>query len=62
MGHEPHNYITVYAQVDDLPAYVAKAESLGGRTLVPPTEVPNMGSFAWLTDPEGTVFGLWKPL
>jgi len=22
--------------------------------------VPGMGSFAWLKDPEGNLFGLWK--
>jgi hypothetical protein len=62
MGHEPHNYITIYAQVDDLNAYLKKAEQLGGKTIVPPQEVPNMGHFAWIADPEGTVFGLWKPM
>lgn len=62
MGHEPHNYITVYAQVDNLQAYLDKAGKLGGKTVVPPTEVPGMGHFAWLADPEGTIFGLWKPM
>ncbi len=62
LGHEPHNYTLVYVQVDDLQAYLTKAESLGGKTMVPPTDVPQMGQFAWLTDPEGTIVGLWKPL
>lgn len=62
LGHEPHNYVTVYAQVDDLAATLEKAESLGGKTVVPPTEVPDSGHFAWLSDPEGTIIGLWKPL
>lgn len=62
LGHEPHNYITIYAQVDDLDATLKKAESLGGKTVVPPTDVPGMGQFAWLKDPEGTIFGLWKPM
>jgi len=61
LGHEPHNYVTVYVQVDDLRAYLDQAAKLGGKTLVPPTEVPNMGHFAWLADPEGTIVGLWKP-
>lgn len=61
LGHEPHNYITFYVQVDDLQAYLTKAEKLGGLTLIPPTEIPGgMGHFAWLKDPEGTVVGLWK--
>lgn len=62
LGHEPHNYITVYAQVDDLAKYLKKAESLGGTTIIPPTEVPGMGHFAWIQDPEGTTFGLWKSM
>jgi predicted enzyme related to lactoylglutathione lyase len=62
LGHEPHNYVTVYVQVEDLAASLKKAEALGGKTLVPPTDVPGMGKFAWLADPEGTIVGLWKPI
>ena len=58
---EPYNYVTIYVQVDDLDAYLERAGKLGGKTLVPPTEVPGMGRFAWLADPEGTIVGLWKP-
>jgi predicted enzyme related to lactoylglutathione lyase len=59
LGHEPHNYVTVYVQVDDLEAYMAKAVELGGKRLVEPVTIP-MGSFAWIADREGTVIGLWK--
>ncbi|MCA9286136.1 MAG: VOC family protein [Phycisphaerales bacterium] len=62
LGHEPHHYVTVYAQVDDLQATLDKATSLGGKVVVPPTEVPNMGHFAWFTDPDGNCMGLWKPM
>ncbi|MGB0715101.1 MAG: VOC family protein [Phycisphaerae bacterium] len=62
LGHEPHQYVTVYAQVDDLEAYLAKAAELGGKTIVEPVEVPEAGHFAWLSDPEGNVIGLWKPI
>lgn len=62
LGHEPHNYTLVYAQVDDLAATIRQAESLGGKQMIPPTEVPGMGHFAWITDPEGRVFGLWKAM
>lgn len=60
LGHEPHNYCLVYAQVEDLDPYLKRASELGGSVLIPPTEVPGMGHFAWIKDPEGTVFGLWK--
>jgi predicted enzyme related to lactoylglutathione lyase len=59
LGHEPHHYVTFYAAVDDLPACLAKAESLGGRTLVPPVDIP-AGTFAWLADPDGNTVGIWK--
>lgn len=60
LGHEPHNYLTVYVQSDDLEATLKKVEALGGSRLVPITEVPGMGWFAWFKDPEGTCIGLWK--
>lgn len=62
LGHEPHNYVTFYAQVDDIPATLANIQKHGGKMLVPMTEVPNMGHFAWFTDPEGNAIGLWKPM
>jgi uncharacterized protein len=60
LGHEPHHYITFYVQVDDLQAYLDRAGALGGKTLVPPVEIPGMGSFAWFADPDGNTIGLWK--
>ena len=52
--------ITVYVKVDDLQAYLDKAEKLGGTTVVPPTELPgDYGSFAVFVDPDGNSFGLW---
>jgi predicted enzyme related to lactoylglutathione lyase len=45
--------------VDDVKAYLAKAESLGAKTLVPPVEIPT-GTFAWIADPDGNTVGLWK--
>jgi uncharacterized protein len=59
LGHEPHNYTIFYVDVDDVAATLEKAESLGGRTLVPPVEIP-AGTFAWMQDPEGNTVGLWK--
>ncbi len=51
---------TIYMRVDDLQAYLDKAERLGGKSLVPPTPLPgDFGSFAMFTDPDGQVVGLW---
>jgi uncharacterized protein len=53
----PH--VNVYAKVDDLQTYLDRAESLGGKTIMPPTDMDNV-SFAMLADPQGTTFGLYK--
>jgi predicted enzyme related to lactoylglutathione lyase len=59
LGHEPQQFTHFYVQVDDVGAHLAKAESLGGKTLVPPVDIPT-GTFAWIKDPEGNTIGLWK--
>lgn len=58
LGHEPHQY--TYVQVNDVQAYLDKAEKFGGKTMVPPVEIPT-GTFAWFSDPGGNTIGLWKP-
>ena len=60
LGHEPEHYTIFYVQVDDVRAYLKKANTLGGKMLVPPIEIPP-GTFAWLQDPDGNTVGLWKP-
>lgn len=59
LGHEPFHYTIFYVDVDDVAAYLKKAESLGGKTLVPAIDIPT-GTFAWIQDPEGNTIGLWK--
>jgi predicted enzyme related to lactoylglutathione lyase len=51
--------VSVYAEVDDLQAYLDKAERLGARVVMPVTD---MGDFAiaLFTDPAGNVTGLVK--
>jgi uncharacterized protein len=54
-------FVTVYIEVDDPAAYLAKAEKLGGKTVMPPTEIPSANlTFAYFTDPEGHLIGLSK--
>jgi predicted enzyme related to lactoylglutathione lyase len=43
----------VYVTVDDVDAASRKAEELGGKILVPPTDIPNVGRFCVLQDPQG---------
>ncbi len=53
-------FVTFYVQVDDLQTYLDKAESLGGKAIVPPTPIPEVGSFAMFSDLDGNVIGIFK--
>jgi predicted enzyme related to lactoylglutathione lyase len=47
--------------VPDLQAALDKAERLGGKSLMPPTEIPEGNvTIAMFSDPEGTTCGLIK--
>ena len=52
------NRVSVYVQVQDLAAALAKAEKLGGKTILPPSEVPGGPKLAMFSDPAGNVIGL----
>jgi predicted enzyme related to lactoylglutathione lyase len=51
-------YVTVYVEVDDLDATLAKVKDLGGNPIVPPTDIPGVGAFAMFQDPEGNTIGI----
>ncbi|MDA1188314.1 MAG: VOC family protein [Chloroflexi bacterium] len=59
-GEGGAKHVTFYASVDDLGATLKKIEKAGGKTVVPPTVIPNMVTFALFTDPEGHMVGLVK--
>ena len=50
--------VFVYVGTDDIETSLAKAESLGGKMVIPKTEIPNVGWFAFFTDPTGNMVGL----
>jgi predicted enzyme related to lactoylglutathione lyase len=53
--------VKIYMRVDDLDAYLDRAEKLGGQRLVPPTDLPgDYGRFAIFTDLDGNQVGLWS--
>jgi predicted enzyme related to lactoylglutathione lyase len=53
--------VKIYMRVDDLDAYLSRAEELGGQRLVPPTDLPgDFGRFAVFADPDGNPVGLWS--
>jgi len=47
-----------YFQVADCAAIVEKATALGGSVKVPPTPIPNIGTFAVLGDAQQGVFSV----
>jgi predicted enzyme related to lactoylglutathione lyase len=51
---------SVYFSVTDADKTVEAAKSLGGKVLVPPTDIPTIGRFAVLTDPQGAAFSVIK--
>jgi uncharacterized protein len=55
------DYAIFYVTVEDVAATIAKAESLGAKTVVPPTTTPDGLVFAQLSDATGHHFGVFSP-
>jgi hypothetical protein len=49
-----------YIATNDVDASVKKVNALGGKVMVPPTDIPNIGRFAIVADPQGAAFALYK--
>ncbi len=53
--------VRIYIRVDDLEAYLDRAEQLGGARLGDTVELPEgYGRIAMFTDPDGNTVGLWS--
>ena len=50
----------LFVEVPDVPAAVADATRAGGRTVVPPSVLPDGDEMAVILDPDGLPFGLVK--
>ena len=57
-AHDGGKRVSVYARVEDLQATLDRAEQLGGKTVLPPTEVPGGPRLAMFADPAGNITGL----
>ena len=51
-----------YFNVNDCDGVTQKAVSMGGKIVMPPTDIPDTGRFAYLQDPYGAVFAVIKLL
>jgi uncharacterized protein len=55
----PPNWMP-YVETRNVDETAKLAASLGGKVMVPPTDIPGTGRFAVLTDPQGAAFGIYK--
>jgi hypothetical protein len=47
-----------YITVDDVDKVAARVVGLGGKLLMPPTDIPTVGRFATIMDPQGATISL----
>jgi len=57
----PHSFWLAYVAVDNADQSSEKAARLGGKVMVPPTDIPNVGRFACWSDPQGASLGVLAP-
>jgi predicted enzyme related to lactoylglutathione lyase len=55
-GVPPH--WAIYVSVADCDERAARASELGGKLCVPPTDIPNVGRFSVVSDPQGAMFNI----
>ena len=57
--HYKPDSVLLYVSTEDIDATLARVESLGGKTLLPKTEIPHVGWWGVFTDPTGNRVGLF---
>ncbi len=64
MGHDQKmgapNYWLPYISCEAVDATVARAVAMGATVLVPAMDIPNIGRFCVVKDPQGAVFAAWR--
>lgn len=60
IGGSENPGVTIYVEVSDMQATLDKAVELGGKVIMPITEIPDMVTMALFTDPENNVIGIIK--
>ena len=61
MGSVPAHWL-VYFAVDDCDGSVAKAKASGAKITLPAKDIPDIGRFAILQDPQGAHFAIIQPV
>jgi hypothetical protein len=51
-----------YITVEDVDATATKAVELGGKIILSPMDIPDIGRIAVLQDPQNAAIGIFKPL
>ena len=59
-GATPPHWL-VYVGTPNVDATCSQAQGLGARVVKPPADIPNVGRFAVLSDPQGATFALFTP-
>jgi uncharacterized protein len=59
-GSPPSHWL-VYVGTPSVDASCAQAQGLGAKVLKAPSDIPNVGRFAVLSDPQGATFALFTP-
>lgn len=49
-----------YIAVDDVETSAKRVEELGGKVVLPPTDIPKLGRFCVINDPQGASLNLIK--
>jgi|SRR5271155_4631320 len=57
---EAHSMVQLFIRVDNVPAYVQRVESAGGKVIFPPQLIPSGDEVSILQDPEGIPFGIYR--
>jgi len=57
----PFSFWVAYVGVDDCDKRCAAATRLGATITVPPTDIPNVGRFAYWMDPQGASIAILQP-
>ena len=57
-ANDGNKRVSIYVRVEDLQATLDRAERLGGKTILRPTEVPGGPKLAMFADPAGNITGL----